>query len=1249
MLWKIVSCGLLLAFSQPALRAQGASTVTVGWYNGDRQIGIPGVQNWYISPTQLARTYDDFVVPDGGWIVAGVFSNNTMYSAPPVTQAAWEIRSSLASGSAGTLVASGISAATVSFNPTLSVYRIEVDGLQVTLAPGYYYLNVAPVGPGATQSYVAATLGANAVGNPPGNDGGAIYCSSADGMSFAPISTTGTPGTSADYSQGVLISGSAGIIGSPPPLLSMSDQWRADVTSLVQQMTEFHSLPFPGVSLADFNSNATDLYNQIPSLSDPVIRTRLEELVASIEDAHTDIAWPYPSPFMQVPLSFYWFDDGIYVTSASAQYQNLLGGKLLTVSQTGIDDATRILTALVPHDNNQWVKHRIPLQELTNADYMFGTGLIADTGSVPLQVSLSNGIVSANVQTYANSTEPQQIQVFQGNPPLYMQHPDWNYWATIIDGGATLYFQYNSCMEDPRQASAVFFQQLDQMMAQESVQRIILDMRNNSGGFTSILSPWIDEIQASRFNQAGRLYVIVGRATFSAAMEATNHLHDRTAAIFVGEPTGAKPQFELREGAFNLPYLGIQVSYSNGVEGATDPDSTLMPDIPTGLTFQQYMNGIDPALNAILSIAPPQPSGVCAATLTPDELDVPAAAGNYTVAIQTGSSCPWAVSSLPSWIAVSGTGSGTGPGSVTLAVAANSGGQQGAVPWIGAAQLPVTQEGPASCAYSLSASVQAFPAAGGSGSVDVTAASGCSWVVLNPLNWVTITSNPSGTGAGTVSFTVANNAGATQWGTLYVAGVPFTIQQDGVPAGGMSLAGSIAQIASAGGWDTSLTLVNLGRTDGEAQWDFFGNDGSTPLLPFTLPQQPPLGTMLRAIFDETVGAKGTLVLDTTGPASQPSATGSAELLTSGDFGGFAILTNTPTGQAAAVPLETRKASAYVLPFDNTGGVSTGVAIANLASAAVKVNVVMRNDVGAQIGTGSIALAAQGHSSFMLADSSSGFPVTAAVRGTVEFDTPKGGQISVLGLRVNPIPNSSGFALTSLPVLAGIGTGGGAMAHIAVGAGWQTTFTLVNTGVTPAAASLSFFGDDGSAASLPLSFPQTGAASTANNVNQSIPAGGSLIVEVQDSGGVLATGSAVLTTTGFVGGFAVLRYNPTGQEAAVPLQAAYGPSYILAFDNTGGLSTGLGIANLAAQAASVSVIVRDDTGAQIGTGSINLPAQGHTSFTLTDTSSGGWAVTAGVRGTIELDTPSGGRIAPLGLRVAAISGGFTITTIPVMQP
>jgi len=205
----------------------------------------------------------------------------------------------------------------------------------------------------------------------------------------------------------------------------------------------------------------------------------------------------------------------------------------------------------------------------------------------------------------ANQSGP-MIQVFQGNLPLSRQHLDRNYWATTIDGGATVYFQYNSCTEDPKQASADFLTQLNQLIAQDGVERLIVDMRNNTGGSVSILDPWIETIRNSRFNQQGRLYVIVGRSTFSAAMEASDHFRDETAAIFVGEPTGGKPQFMFRISDFGLPYFGIRASYSSGFETANDPGPTLVPDIQVPQTFQDYMNGVDPAMDAIESLPMPQ-------------------------------------------------------------------------------------------------------------------------------------------------------------------------------------------------------------------------------------------------------------------------------------------------------------------------------------------------------------------------------------------------------------------------------------------------------------------------------------------------------------------------------------------------------------------------------------------------------------------------------------------------------------------
>jgi hypothetical protein len=592
---RIVLVGFFLILSM-----QGQT----GWYNGDcHSIDIGGWSNWYTSSQSYTRVYDEFAAPAGGWSVTGVFSNNQLYSAPPITQASWEIRSGVGPGNAGTVVASGLSAASQIYVPGLAAYRIQVDGVAVQLAAGQYWLSVTPVGPVYKQSYVCETQGQNAVGTPAGN-GTAYYGSQSGTLYPVPASSGRKP----NFSQGVLIDGpSSGLPIDPPlPPPSRDQQWQGDLLFLALQMPVLHSLPYTGISLADFNKRTVDLMTRAPNLSDAEMVTGMQSLVAAIQDAHTDITWPYPSPFQLLPLSFYWFDDGIYVTGASAQYQNLLGGKLLSVGQTGIDDATRILTSLVAHENDQWPKHRIPLKELPNASFLFGTGLIPSVDKATFQMqTASNGVISTDVASLRDVEMPRILPVFQGVAPLSRQHLDMNYWATVIDGGATIYFQYNSCMEDPKQASVDFFKQLDVLMAQSGVQRIVLDMRNNGGGFTSILSPWIDEIQTGRFNQPGRLYVIVGRATFSAAMEATNHLKDRTAAIFVGEATGAKPRFQLRRGDFALPYMGIRVSYSNGVESANDPGPTMIPDIAAGLTFQQYMDGVDPALDAILKIPAP--------------------------------------------------------------------------------------------------------------------------------------------------------------------------------------------------------------------------------------------------------------------------------------------------------------------------------------------------------------------------------------------------------------------------------------------------------------------------------------------------------------------------------------------------------------------------------------------------------------------------------------------------------------------
>jgi hypothetical protein len=539
-----------------------------------------------------------------------------------------------------------------------------------------------------------------------------------------------------------------------------------------------------------------------------------------------------------------------------------------------------------------------------------------------------------------------------------------------------------------------------------------------------------------------------------------------------------------------------------------------------------------------------------------------------------------------------------------------------------------------------------FSAAGTTGSINLTFPAGFVWTAASSASWLTITGPSTGTGSGALTYQIAANAGGDRSATITIGGYTFTVEQQASSIPGLSFIGSMPHLAAEGGWLTTFTFVNKSSTVQTARTNLFTPAGAALPLPIALPQQTAInGDLLASSLDQTIAANAQFVMQATGPANVPYLEGSAQLNATGTVGesvdGFAIFHYNPNNQEAVVPMETRNAASYILPFDNTNGVLTGVAIENVSTQAANIPVTLRNDSGAQVGAGTISLNALGHTSFVL---STQFPPTANIRGTVECDTPTNGQISLLGIRY------TGGTLTTIPVLANVGTSGGLMAHLASGNGWQTTFVLVNTGTTSASAMLNFYADNGSAQPLPLT-TLNGPNGAGSLINQSsiaqtvLPNASVWILAAAPVASALLTGSAVLTTTGNVSGHAIFRYNPNGQEAVVPLESRNAGTYFLAFDNTNNTTTGVAINSISAQNTSVPVTLRDDQGNILTTSTIALNANGHTSFLLATQ----YPQTAGLRGTAEFDTPGFGtanaaKISVLGIRSPP---ALTFTTLPAL--
>lgn len=406
-------------------------------------------------------------------------------------------------------------------------------------------------------------------------------------------------------------------------------RWRTDIEFLRVELPEVHADAFHSAERSELDAAIDDLEAKLPELQQHEAIVELARIVARVGDGHTRLTLPLgpgiefeqghsstPDPtlpsmrFHQLPVRLGIDDRGPWIRRIDARHRSAVGGRPVAIDGRPIAEVMEAVAPIVQRDNEMQVLHHLPerlvLPEVLHARGV-GDSIDRSTWTV---VTADGERIDLVLEAVPFGEEVEWVDARDGAPgptPLYLRHPDRNFWFTELPG-RTVYCQFNVVYDTDDETIRSFAERLVAYVAEHRIERLILDLRANRGGNQGLALPFLHALIDSPVDETGRLFALVGRATFSAAMTFSLDLEKHTRVLFVGEPTGSKPNHYGDSRKILLPetHLTVRASTLFWQSHPRDHRPWIAPHFAVPLTAEDYAANRDPVVEAVLALEPPE-------------------------------------------------------------------------------------------------------------------------------------------------------------------------------------------------------------------------------------------------------------------------------------------------------------------------------------------------------------------------------------------------------------------------------------------------------------------------------------------------------------------------------------------------------------------------------------------------------------------------------------------------------------------
>ncbi|MBM7614129.1 S41 family peptidase [Alkaliphilus hydrothermalis] len=378
-------------------------------------------------------------------------------------------------------------------------------------------------------------------------------------------------------------------------------KWLADIEFVEKELPQRHKNLFFKLKEQDFHNNIEDIIERVPELTDDEVIIEMSKLIASVGDGHTRFSFNSEEIY---PFGFYYFNDGVYLVDTVPEHSEFIGYRLKGINDTNIKDLMQLVKPIISHENEPQFKNLFT-KYIIFPEVLNGLKISSSSSSEFIFIDKDGNERSVKAETYKNNDiEPVGRNIEDDVEMLYLKNPNKNYWYEYIEDENILYFQYSSCTNMKELSFKDFNTELFNFIDNNSIDKLVIDLRNNGGGNSSVMSPFFRELRKRKaLNDPKKLFVIIGRKTFSSAILNALEFKNNTNATFVGEPTGGKPNHYGEVKILDLTNTNTRVTYSSKYfEHSSEDLNTMIPDFLVEPKAEDYFKNIDRVLLRIMEI-----------------------------------------------------------------------------------------------------------------------------------------------------------------------------------------------------------------------------------------------------------------------------------------------------------------------------------------------------------------------------------------------------------------------------------------------------------------------------------------------------------------------------------------------------------------------------------------------------------------------------------------------------------------------